>query len=112
VLLVAVFPDVQRVVLLGIGNTAGLTLAAALLLVGLRRTAGADALAGTARSVVTALVAGGAALAAGLLLPRPDTAGVLADLAAGAALALAAALVYLGTVRVVHPAALRGLTGD
>lgn len=112
VLLVAGFPDAQRVVLLGIGNTAGLTLAATLLLVGLRRAAGGDALAGTARSVVTALVAGGAALAAGLLLPRPDSAGVLADLATGAALALAAALVYLGIVRLVHPAALRELTGE
>lgn len=111
-LLVAVLPDMQRVVLLGIGNTVGLTVAGLLLLAGVRRAAGPHAVAGAGRTLLTAALAGGTALAAGFLLPRPDGSGVVAELAVGTALAAACVLVYLAVVRLVHPNALRELAGD
>jgi putative peptidoglycan lipid II flippase len=112
VLLVLAFPDAQRVVLLGVGNTVGLSLAGLLLVAGLRRAAGAGAFAGAGRTTVAGAVAGAVALGLGLLLPTPDGAVLLADLGIGAALAVATALVYLAVVRLVHPAAVRELTGD
>ena len=112
VLLVTALPDVQRVVLLGIGNTVGLTVAGALLLAGLRRAAGPGALSGAGRTALTATVAAAAALGLGLLLPAPDGPVLVADLGIGAALGLATALVYLVVVRLVQPSAVRELTGD
>ena len=112
VLLVVTLPDVQRVVLLGIGNTVGLTVAGALLLAGLRRAAGPGSLAGAARTTMTAALAAAAALALALLLPTPDGPVLLADLGLAASHFLATVLVYVVVVRLLQPSAIRELTGD
>lgn len=93
---------------LGLGNAVGMTVAAALLLAGLRRTA-PGALAGAGRT--TAAAAAGALLAVGLgaALPDPPEVGLGADGALAGALALGAAAVFLLVLRVGDPAALRAL---
>ena len=106
--LVVALPDVDRVVLLGAGNTVGVSMAGVLLLLGLRRAAGPPALAGAARSGAAGLAGALLAFGAGSLLPLPDPAPV-ADLLAAAGTSLAAALVFLVVVRLLDPTGLRGL---
>ena len=58
--------DADRVVVaLGIGNTVGMTVAGVLLVLAIRRAAGASALSGLARSIVGGLLSGAVAYAAG-----------------------------------------------
>jgi putative peptidoglycan lipid II flippase len=106
VVLVVVTP-LERVVALALGNTVGMSLAALLLLAGLRRTAPA-ALAGLARTAAVAL--GGCVLSAavGRLLPLGGTT-FLASLAGALVLALVTAGVYVGVVRLFQPDALKAL---
>lgn len=104
--LVAALPEVDRVVLLGVGNTLGVSVAAVLLLLGLRRSAGPPALAGAGRSAGAGLLAGALAYAAGSFVPRPDP-SPLADFAAAAGTAFAAAVVFLVVVRLLDPVGLR-----
>ncbi len=106
--LVAGLPDADRVVLLGVGNTLGVSLAGGLLLLGLRRAAGPAALAGATRSGVTGLAAAGLIVGLASLVPTPEAAP-LADLLAATGTALAAAVVFLLVVRLLDPAGLKGL---
>ena len=113
-LLVLALPDVDRVVLLGVGNTVGVTVGGLLLLVALPHAAGAGVLAGTARSGLAALAGAAAAVAAGLLVlallvdgPVGDGPGSLL-----VALALVTALAggaFLLVVRLLDPVGLEGL---
>lgn len=109
VALVAGAPGLDRVVALGLGNTAGMTVAGALLLRGLRRAAPAS-LAGTRAVTGAGLLGCGLALAAGLLLPSFGR-SVVASLATAALAAVVAAAVYLGVLRLLQPAALRAVAG-
>lgn len=106
--LVAALPDTDRVVLLGIGNSVGVSVAGVLLLVGLGRTAGRPALAGATRSAAVGVVAAALAYTLLSLLPLPDS-SLWADLGAGAGLSVAAATVFLAIVRWLDPQGLRGL---
>jgi putative peptidoglycan lipid II flippase len=98
--LVLALPDVERVVLLGAGNSIGVTVAALLLLRGLDR----DALAGCGRSLLAGLAAAGCAVLAGLLVPDAGPALLRAVLTAGAA-----GLAFLLVARVLDPRGLREL---
>lgn len=93
---------------LGLGNAAGMTVAAGLLLAGLHRTA-PTALSGVARTAVVGV--GGVLVVAALTvaLPPPPDGPVLVDAAAGALLALAAAGVCAAVLRVGDPDGLRAL---
>jgi putative peptidoglycan lipid II flippase len=104
VVLVLALPDAERVVLLGAGNTVGVTVAGALLLLGLRRTAGPAVFAGAPRSAVTGSVAAGVAVVAGLLVPD----GLPVLLAAGFSAGVAAAA-FLLVARLLDPDGVRGL---
>ena len=102
--LVAAWPDADRVVLLGVGNSVGASVAGALLLLGVRRHlvgpgAGRSALAGVVGAGVVLLLA---------LVPRP-AAGIGADLLLTVGLGLAAAAVFLAVARVLDPVGLKGL---
>ncbi len=100
VALVLALPDLDRVVLLGVGNTIGVTVAAALLLLG----SGRGALAGTGRTWVAGTLAAGTALLAGVLVPAVGP--VLLQLVLTAGVAAAA---FLLVARLVDPRGLRGL---
>ncbi len=102
--LIATFPDVDRVLLLGLGNTVGVSVAAGLLLLGLRRAAGPPALSGALRSAAAVAVAAAAAAGVGLLVPRPGPA-----LLAVAVAAVSTGVVYASLVRLLDPVGLRGL---
>lgn len=65
VALAAAFARADRVTAIGLGNSCGMTLAAVLLVVSLRRAAGAEALAGAARTVAVAVAAAVVAAYAG-----------------------------------------------
>ena len=104
VTLVLALPDADRVALLGAGNTIGVTVAGALLLRGVRSSAGPAALAGTARSAGAGAAAAAAAVGAGLLVPE----GAPAAVGAVATLAVAGA-VFLAVARALDPAAVREL---
>ena len=108
VVLVATVPDVERVVLLGLGNTAGMTLAGLLLLLGLGRASGGPAFTGAARSGAVGLLGALSAYAVGALVPLPDP-GPWADLSGAAGTAVLAGFVFLGVVRLLDPDGLRGL---
>jgi putative peptidoglycan lipid II flippase len=99
--------SLERATALGLGNTVGMTIAGALLLVGLRRVA-PGSLDGVGRTAATGLLGLAAALGAARLVPGTD-----ASLAgsAGTAVLLAVVVVgvYLGVFRLLHPAALREL---
>lgn len=102
--LVTGLPDADRVVLLGVGNTLGVTVAGVLLLLGVRRdVAGSGAtrtaLAGGLAAAVTAL---------GALAPLPPPSPVT-DLVAAAGLGLLASAVFLALARLLDPVGLRGL---
>ena len=98
--------DVPRVVALGIGNSVGLTLAAVLLVLGLRRVTG---LPGAGRTLAVGLGAGAAVAALGLALPLPAIGSVGAGVVEAVLVAGLAAAGYLGGVRLLDPAGLRAL---
>jgi putative peptidoglycan lipid II flippase len=98
--------DLSRPTALGLGNTAGMTVAG-LLLAGELRQVAPGALAGTVRT--TAVGASCAAAAAGLSLLVPDPGGVATALGLGAGLALAAAAVVVAGLRVADPGGFVGL---
>jgi putative peptidoglycan lipid II flippase len=104
VVLVLALPDVERVVLLGVGNTVGLTVAGLLLVTGLRRQLGPGSLQGTGRSALTGLTAAAGAVAGGLLVPDVGPVLVRALLTASVA-----ALAFLLVVRLLDPRGLREL---
>jgi putative peptidoglycan lipid II flippase len=104
VLLVAALPGAERVVLLGLGNTAGVTVAGVLLLLGLHRAAGPAVLAGAARAGATGAAAAAAAVGAGLFVP-----GGLPVLLGAAVTAAVAGAVFLAVARLLDPVGLREL---
>lgn len=102
--LVAALPDADRVVLLGIGNTVGVSVAGALLLLGVRRSVAG---AGAGRSALVGLLGAAVALLLALVpLPAP---GLRSDLLLAAGLGVAAGAVFLGVARLLDPIGLRGL---
>ena len=109
VALVAALPDVDRVVLLGAGNSAGMTVGGLWLLVALARRAGRPALSGAARTLAAGLVAAGLAVAAAAALPVGEGRAPAGAVAAGVVLALVAAGVHLLAVRVLDPAGVRSV---
>lgn len=109
VALVAALPDADRVLLLGVGNTIGLTLGAVWLLVGLSRTAGAASHAGAARAAVAGLTGAAAGVLVARVLPVDGGGSLPAALAAAPVLAGVAVGVHLAAVRLIDPAGLRSL---
>lgn len=107
VALVAGAPDLDRVVALGIGNSTGLTVAAVLLLVGLRRAA-PTATRGAGRTALVGLVGCAVAGGAALLVPSLGS-SVAASVVDVLLLATVAGTAYLGVVRLLQPDALRAL---
>ncbi|MDT7545407.1 MAG: putative peptidoglycan lipid flippase [Actinomycetota bacterium] len=105
--LVSAVPGMSRVVALGIGNSAGMTVAGALLLLGLRRAA-PQALTGGTRTAGVCLLGCGLALAAAAVVPSLGR-SVPASLATAAVLAVVVTVVYAAVVRLLDPAALRAL---
>ncbi len=96
-------------VALGLGNAAGMTVAAALLLGGLQR-ASPGALAGLWRTAAASGAA--AAVAVGLALAVPTPAhGPLVNIAQGAGLAVLVAGVYVALLRLADPLGFRTLHG-
>jgi putative peptidoglycan lipid II flippase len=104
VLLVLALPEVERVVLLGAGNTIGVSVAGLLLVRGLQRQAGRAALSGTGRSALAGAVGAAGAVAAGVLVPDE---GPVLLVAAGTA--AAAALAFLLVARLLDPRGVREL---
>lgn len=100
VVLVVALPDVERVVLLGVGNSIGVSVAALLLLPGVRRSA----LAGGGRSLAAGLIAAGIALLAGVLVPDAGPALVRAVLTV-----VVAATTFLAVARLLDPRGVREL---
>ena len=119
VLLARLVPAADRAVALGAGHSIGVTVAGGALLVVVRRTAGAGALAGLARTGFPALVAGALGGAAGLLTARalgadpvPDgsvLAAIGTGIVAGGVVLAVAGAVMMGTARVPLRTAVRGL---
>jgi len=119
--LAAALPVEDRAVALALGHTVGVTVAGLGLLVVVRRAAGAEALAGSARTGAVALLAGGLGAAAGLAVSRalgsdpvPDG-GVPGAIGTGV-VAGAVVLAVSGAVMMVGArgpllAAVRGLRG-
>jgi putative peptidoglycan lipid II flippase len=105
--LVSAVPGMSRVVALGIGNSAGMTVAGVLLLLGLRRAA-PEALTGGSRTAGVCLLGCGLALAAAAVVPSLGR-SVPASLATAALLAVVVTVVYAAVVRLLDPAALRAL---
>ena len=103
VVLVLALPEVERVVLLGVGNTVGMTVAGTLLLLGVRRAA-PGALAGAGRTTGAALLAAAVAVVVGLLVP--DALPALLALLLTGGLAAGA---FLLVARLLAPAAVREL---
>ena len=102
--LVAALPEADRVVLLGVGNSIGVSVAGLLMLVGVRRAlvgsgAGRSALAGAVGAALAALV---------LLVPMPDPQPGT-DLLLAGGLASLAGLVFLAVARLIDPVGLKGL---
>jgi len=110
---VALVAQVDRgdvVVALGAGNSVGMTVAGALLLIAVRRVAGRDALAGVGRGAVAAVVAGGlAGLAGGALGARFGDARLFPAFAGAAAAALVSAAVFTAVAAVADRAAVLSL---
>lgn len=100
VLLVVALPEVERVVLLGVGNSIGVSVAALLLLPALRR----GVLVGGARSLMAGLVAAGIAVLAGVLVPDAGPALLRAGLTAAVA-----AVAFLAVARLLDPRGVREL---
>ena len=102
--------DLPRVVALGLGNTIGMTVAGALLLVGLVRAVGPALLVGMVRTVA---VCGGLAVpvvVGGRLVDGAVGRSVVGSAVVGAAVALVAGAAYLAGVRALDPAGLRALS--
>lgn len=97
--------DLPRGVALGLGNSAGMTVAGVGLVLGLRRSAGAPSVARAGRTATASLLAGGALAAAALLVPTLP-ASLPVALAAGAALAIGGAVAYVLVVRWLDPGVL------
>lgn len=102
--LIASFPDADRVLLLGAGNSIGVSVAGVLLVLGVRRAAGAPALSGALRTAAVGVLAAGIALVAGLLVP--DGGPLLVSLVLNAGVAAAA---FLAVARLLDAPALREL---
>ena len=102
--LVAALPDVDRVVLLGLGNTLGVTVAGALLLLAVRRDVARSG--ATRTALVGGLAAALAALVALVPLPPPSP---VTDLLAAGGLGLLATVVFVSLARLLDPVGLRGL---
>ena len=100
VLLVAV-TDLSRVTALGIGNTGGMTLAAVLLVLGLRRVS-PESLRGWGRTAAVGAVAAGLAIGAAAVVPGLGT-SVGRSVLSGLVLASVAGGVFLGVVRLLRP---------
>jgi putative peptidoglycan lipid II flippase len=100
---------VDRAPALGLGNTVGMTLAGALLLAGLRRSAGAGSLAGSGRAALAGLVSAAVAYGLSRAVPLPGDDSVAVSLLAGGLLALGVSAVYLAGIRLLDPAGLRAL---
>jgi putative peptidoglycan lipid II flippase len=107
--LVGTLPDVDRVVLLGIGNTIGMTVAGGWLLGALLRAAGPQALDGVLRALAAGVVGAVAGAGAALVLPLDGTGSLPRALVAGAVLAGVAGAVHLTAVRLLDPAGVRSL---
>ena len=97
---------VPRVVALGIGNSVGLTVAALLLALGLRRV---TALTGAVRTLASGTLSAAVVTALALLLPLPTARSVGVGLLEAAGLALLVGGGYLGGVRLLDPTGLRAL---
>ncbi len=111
VVLVAALPDVDRVLLLGVGNSIGLCLGAACLLLALVRSAGSGCVRGAARTALVAVAGGGLAVVVALAVPL-DRAGPVPQAALVAVLlAGLAAVVHLLVVRLLDPAGVREVLG-
>ena len=102
--LVAALPGADRVVLLGVGNTLGVTVAGALLLLRVRHDVAGS---GAGRTALAGAVGAGLAGLA-LLLPLPAP-GPASDLLLAAGLGLLAGGVFLAVARLLDPVGLRGL---
>jgi putative peptidoglycan lipid II flippase len=107
VALVSSAHGLSRVVALGIGNSAGMTVAGVLLLAGLRRAA-PDALLGAARTAGVCLLGCALALGAAAAVPTLGR-SVPASVASALVLAVVVTAVYAAVVRVLDPGALRAL---
>jgi putative peptidoglycan lipid II flippase len=104
-LVVVAATDLDRVVALGLGNTGGMTVAGAVLALGLRRAA-PDAVRGCGVTAAAAAVAAGVAVALAAVVP--DAGPSVADaLLSGVLLAAVAGAAFLGVLRLLRPAALR-----
>jgi putative peptidoglycan lipid II flippase len=114
-LLVAALPDVDRVLLLGAGSSIGLTIGGAWLLLALVRGAGRPAAAGAGRTGLAAAAGAACAVAAalglGAVLPLDAASSVPEALVAGVLLALVAAAVHLGVVRLLDGDGVRAALG-
>jgi putative peptidoglycan lipid II flippase len=97
----------SRVVALGLGNTAGMTVAAVLLLAGLHRIA-PGALAGTARAAAVGVLGCALGLLAAAVVPTLGS-SVAASVATAGLLVVVVTGVYVGVLRALEPAALRAL---
>jgi putative peptidoglycan lipid II flippase len=109
IVLVAALPDVDRVLLLGAGNSIGMTVGGLWLLGALYRVAGAGPLAGVARSLPVALLAGVLAAGTALALPLDGDGSVPRAVVAGAVVVLVAGAVHLAVVRLLDPAGVRSV---
>ena len=109
VVLVLALPDADRAVLLGVGNSVGLSLAAVWLLVALRRRAGSGATSGAARTALATAAAALAAVAAGIALPLPTASTALGAVAVLALVGTVAAAAYVLVARLVDPAGVRAV---
>ena len=100
--------DLRPATALGLGNAVGMTLAAVLLLAGLRRAA-PEALAGAGRTAGVAALAAVAAAAGALALPEPVQPSLALSAALAAGLAGCSAAVFGAVLAVGDPGSLRAL---
>jgi putative peptidoglycan lipid II flippase len=109
VALVAALPDADRVVLLGVGNTIGMTVGAVGLLLALARRGGGPALAGAARTAAVAVGAAALAAAVAVALPLDGSGSLPRAVGAGVLLAAVAATLHLAAVRLLDPDGVRSV---
>jgi hypothetical protein len=105
--LLVVATDLDRVTALGLGNTGGMTIAGAMLVLGLRQVS-PESLRGCGRTAAVALVAAALAIVAATAVPDMGT-SVGRSVLSGLVLAGLAGVVFLGVVRLLRPEALRVL---
>jgi putative peptidoglycan lipid II flippase len=99
--------SLDRVTALGLGNTAGMSVAGLLLLLGVRRVSPL-AVRGVGRTAAAGLVGCLVAIVVASFVPSLGG-SVLASVATGAVLAAVVAVVFVAVVRVLDPAALRAV---